>query len=76
MLSYRILPQADMLEVEVTCIVCGTTKKIQVPESGFKAWYNRGVLIQSAMPSVPAEDREMMMSQICGKCFEEMFADD
>lgn len=76
MLAYRHTPQAATLEVEVTCIVCGTTKKIQVPESGFKAWYNRGVLIQSAMPSVPAEDREMMMSQICGKCFEEMFADD
>ena len=76
MLTYSYLPQAGMLRINVECVVCGEEKFVEVPEEAFFKWYKHGIAIQYAMPMLSADERELLMSQICGKCFERLFADD
>ena len=64
-----------MLELSITCRRCGKVKVIKVQKKGYEAWLSGRVAIQHAMPEVSADDREMLMSQICGECFDEMFAE-
>jgi hypothetical protein len=35
----------------------------------------RGVLIQNALPNVNEDQREFLISGICGKCFDKMFVE-
>lgn len=58
-----------------TCIECKVLHEIHVSEEGLRRWES-GELIQRAMPSVSEADRELLISGICGKCFDELFAED
>lgn len=67
--------------VKVQCISCNTMHEIPVPEAGWRKWVN-GEFIQNALPSLSAEglllltnDGELLLSQTCGKCWDEMFGD-
>ena len=61
--------------VDVTCMMCKQTKTLALPAYGYAA-YKSGVLIQRAMPTVPACDRELLISQTCGPCFDKLFDED
>ncbi len=65
----------NTITVEATCGMCRQTKALQLPASGYAA-YKAGMLIQRAMPSVPEGDRELLISQICGPCFDKLFEED
>ena len=56
-----------------TCRKCGEQTEIAVPEDGYNQWLGRRACIQDAMPKVSADDRELMISGICGSCFDKMF---
>mgnify|MGYP001026373536 FL=1 len=60
--------------VEVTCPVCGNAKQIEVGEAGLKRLEESDMLIQRAIPHVPPEFREMLISGTCPDCFKAMFA--
>ena len=62
----------NTITVEATCMMCQQTKTLQLPASGYAA-YKAGMLIQRAMPSVPEGDRELLISQTCGPCFDKLF---
>lgn len=55
------------------CNNCKELHQIEVYAEDLQAWEN-GKLIQEAMPYLPPDIRELMISGICGKCFAEMFA--
>jgi hypothetical protein len=61
--------------VERRCMRCGQVKSIALPDAGFAAW-QAGELIQVALPTVSADDRELLISGICGPCFDAMFPDE
>ncbi len=61
-----------MRTVTVTCAMCHKQQEITAPESEFKAWES-GVLIQRALRSLNDDQRELLISQTCGKCFDELF---
>lgn len=65
-----------MYELSLRCLVCGRPKVIKVPKKGYKAWQIDHIPIQHAMPEVSADDREMLMSQICGECFDALYGPD
>ena len=62
-----------MLEPE--CEQCGHVFKIDVPEAALKAWRD-GELIQNAFPTMPKDIRELLISGICGSCFDRIFKED
>jgi hypothetical protein len=37
------------------------------------AAYEAGELIQRAMPDVSEDERELLISGVCGQCFDELF---
>lgn len=64
-----------MIAIKKKCVICGTTKEIRVSKVGHAMWL-RGALIQDALPELSVDDREMLMSDICPKCFDNIFKED
>ena len=59
----------------VHCVQCGQKREIECTEAEYKAWRG-GTRIQDAMPRTPAEQRELLISGICGACFDKMFKEE
>ena len=55
-----------------TCRLCRSEGTISCTEQEFESWKN-GTHIQTAMPKLSVDQRELLISGICGKCFDEMF---
>lgn len=56
----------------VNCIRCGELHEFKVPDKGYRRWL-MGESIQKALPMLTPDQREIMLSGICGKCFDKMF---
>lgn len=52
----------------IDCPECKKTFPVTVPRIGYIAW-KAGVLIQDAMPDVPRETREMLITGIDPECW-------
>lgn len=61
-----------LMRYEKQCIECGKRKPISATAEQIRAWRN-GALIQDAMPNVPEDERELLISGICGECFDALF---
>lgn len=61
--------------VEVRCPVCRKVYTVRVPHEGFIKWKNGG-RIQECMPSLSNEDREALITGICGDCWNRMYGED
>lgn len=59
--------------VEVECVSCKTKHTILVPTSGYKLWASGQAKIQDAMPQLSEDERELLMSGICPKCWDKLF---
>ena len=61
--------------VAVPCRQCKEATDLTVNIEGFIAWQG-GELIQNALPELNADQRELLISGICPKCWEQMFPSD
>ena len=61
-------------DIRATCLRCGETTTIKANVSDVFAWQN-GELIQDVLSYLSEEERELLISKTCGKCFDEMFPD-
>jgi len=61
--------------VTVTCRICNQEIPVSATEEQLMSWH-AGALIQYAMPGVPADERELLISGICGPCFDRMFPEE
>lgn len=64
-----------MTTINVTCISCGGQHEFQVRDEDMRR-YESGELIQREFPYLSAGQRELMISQTCETCFEEMFPEE
>lgn len=64
----------DLLLVSVDCPECRKTNEVKCRREGYLAWLEGTDLIQRAMPEVPKELREVLMTGICPSCWEKLFA--
>lgn len=60
------------MDLGVKCPQCGHKNVVTVNSEGYRAW-TRGALIQNALPELTAEQREVLVTGICGECWKEMF---
>ena len=65
----------DIRPVCVGCKMCGDLHTIQLSYSGEAAW-RCGELIQDALPELTADERELLLSQTCGKCWDALFPEE
>jgi hypothetical protein len=63
----------DTMQVE--CRTCKDTHILMVNIRDAKRW-KEGELIQDAMPYLTPDERELLISGTCGKCFDKMFGED
>ena len=56
----------------VNCIQCGEAQHIEARTADLDSWIG-GELIQNAMPYLSADEREILISGVCGTCFDNMF---
>lgn len=62
-------------DLNIACKICSTNHVINVKQEDL--WrYNDGAHAQHTFPYLSADDRELIISGVCGKCFDEMFEDD
>lgn len=59
--------------VTKTCKVCNNTHQILVPSVGYTLWAQGLKHIQDAMPRLSDDERELLVSGICGRCFDKLF---
>ena len=57
------------------CPFCGKAHEIEVNEIDYLDWQD-GELVQNAFPYLSADEREMLVSGICPKCWNESFGED
>lgn len=62
----------DMLALEQYCSACRKRFLISVMRQEYISW-KRGVPIQNAMPKLEKDQRELLISNVCGLCFDKMF---
>ena len=63
---------SDAVTVIVGCIKCADPQHITVGQADLDAWQS-GTNIQNAMPYLSADDREILISGICGECFDKIY---
>lgn len=59
--------------VSCTCPFCRKETIVSVPANGYQLWL-RGALIQDALPDVPTQERETLLSGMCPECQERFYA--
>lgn len=59
----------ETMKIGLTCSHCEQTKILTVPIEGYASWV-AGDLIQDALPNLAPEDRELLISKICGDCWD------
>ena len=57
-----------MTTLWATCNKCKDQVEMSVNKDDYTSWEN-GELIQNAMPYLTADEREVLISGICGPCF-------
>lgn len=60
--------------VEVTCVSCKSKHTVLVPTMGYKLWASGQARIQDALPMLSEDERELLMSNICPRCWDKLFS--
>ena len=61
--------------IEAQCLRCNATHVMMVNKNDLKRW-EHGALIQDAMPYLTPDERELLISGICGTCFKQLFGEE
>ena len=61
--------------VMTLCPFCGEMHEVHVNEDDYWDWQD-GALVQDAFPYLTADEREMLISGICPKCWDKTFGGD
>lgn len=65
-----------VVEIARKCSRCQTVVGMSVDAVRYSDWSHGGGHIQDMLPELNADERELLISGICGKCFDAMFDDD
>src|SRR5690349_10756737 len=60
--------------MQVPCRRCGQITVVPCTDEQLERWRG-GALIQDAMPNLSPDEREVLISGFCGKCFDEITAE-
>lgn len=66
-------PLMEEVNLKVPCKMCGDVHEIVVIKNDFMKWYNGELTIQNALPYLTIDERELLISHICNKCYDELF---
>ena len=58
--------------LDITCLECNTNQTIVLDKERYIKWQT-GTSIQRVFPEIDLDTRELMISGICGSCFDKLF---
>ena len=58
--------------VPAACRMCREVYCVEVDAVGYEQW-KAGALIQNALPTLSAEERELLISKTCDDCWNKLF---
>lgn len=58
------------ISIEVKCKFCGSIERIVCKLQDYKQWKNRKAHIQDVMNYLSSNQRELLISGVCGECFD------
>ena len=61
-------PPPRKMALKRTCILCRKVIMVKVNHDDYIEWTN-GMLIQNAFPYLNDDEKEILISSICGTCF-------
>lgn len=62
----------NVITIDAMCILCKGAQPITMSKDAYDKWQG-GMYLQDAAPELTADEREMLISGICGKCFDDLF---
>jgi hypothetical protein len=69
--------KGDEVEVHTQpCMGCNKREKLTIPKAGYDAWIVEGEYIQVALPDLTPEERELILTGIHPKCWDDMFPEE
>ena len=74
-LSFKPSKVKDNILVLASCRMCSKQHIFDLPKVNVQSWLDRNMLIQNAFPKLSREERELLISGTCGKCFTELFGE-
>lgn len=72
--QYTHLGGTELATVSGPCYSCGQNQEVIVPADALRR-FKAGELAQNCFPLTPSDQREFLISGICSKCWDEMFAE-
>ena len=63
------------MRIERKCICCNANRVVEMDSEAYTRWM-QGEHIQDVAPELSEDDRELLISGVCGPCFDEMFAEE
>jgi len=70
-MGFTLVPTVTL---SVLCTKCREITKFSLDREGFMKWKG-GICIQEALPDVSPDIRELMISGVCGTCFDKLFSE-
>ena len=65
----------NQVVIPVTCLMCQDSYEITMQQADYGRWQG-GEHIQIVAPYLSEDERELLISGICGKCFDKLFAEE
>lgn len=65
-----------LLNVKIKCHICKEVFDIQMTKQQFEDYMSMNGYIQDIFPELSPEDRELLISNTCDKCFTKLFEGD
>lgn len=74
---YTIAGDPKHVIVSGACPMCGEEITLQLEVTQLLQWHRMGgnLSVQEAFPTLDPDDREFLISQTCGKCYDRLFGE-
>jgi hypothetical protein len=70
------MSEAKTIAVPLKCIECGHEEAPTVDADKYLRWKDGEGHVQHMFPELSDDTRELMISSICGKCFDSLFGNE
>lgn len=60
------------MTIPKTCMICRKNFMVEIEPEAYRRWM-QGEHIQDVAPELTIDERELLISGICGKCFDDLF---
>ena len=65
-----------IMHISKNCVECDKTVEFDIRAEDYDHWKEGGILIEDALWYISPDNREMLLSGICGDCWNKLFSEE